>query len=305
MVGASLRGLYLNKTDGYHTLPFKCISIYGLETELRNTVCSWVHPVDYYITQLHSLGFTTLRIPLSMQYIIENNFQVLDQIFYTALFYKMQVIVDFHRVGSNHQEASPDVGINEHDVIRSRDEFKNLVLVVLSRYKDNHSLVGLNSWNEYTGTDMRYKQEWDQGIFDLVERSFPNRYIYFTTGLVWGGILQGYTLEYLPYANRIFYSTHKYHFSGSGDRQDWEASFGNAFPAEKIVVGEWGFRDPEDMDFGNRFSDYLLEKGIKNQCFWTISHSGDTGKITVENSSLGTAVGLNNKHVFHYRRVMV
>lgn len=33
------------------------------------------------------------------------------------------------------------------------------------------------------------------------------------------------------------------------------------------------------MDFGREFVSYLLKKGIKNQEFWTIAHSGDTGGL--------------------------
>jgi hypothetical protein len=135
----------------------------------------------------------------------------------------------------------------------------------------------LNS--EYTGTDVHYKEEWDTFIFNKIENAFPGRFILATTGLLWGGLLVGLSLENLPYANRIMYSTHKYHFSSPATREGWDASFGNVFPPEKLIVGEWGFRDPEDMWFGRDFARYLLDKKIKNQFFWTVAHSGDTGGL--------------------------
>lgn len=89
----------------------------------------------------------------------------------------------------------------------------------------------------------------------------------------------GINLEHLPYSNRIIYSVHKYHFSAPANPAGWDASFGSLFPPEKLIVGEWGFRNPEDMWFGRDFSNYLISKKIKNQIFWTVAHSGDTGGL--------------------------
>lgn len=100
-----------------------------------------------------------------------------------------------------------------------------------------------------------------------------------TTGLLWGGLLVGLNIEDLPFSNRIMYSTHKYHFSNPATVAGWDASFGSVFPPQKLMVGEWGFRNPEDMWFGREFSKYLLNKKILNQFFWTIAHSGDTGGL--------------------------
>lgn len=259
--------------------PFKCISIYGLETNLRNTVCSWKHPAAYYIEQVKKLGFDTLRIPISIQYITESNYDVLDGIFHSAEEHQMHIILDFHRVGNNRQEETWDKGIDENSFVSNEDEMLNFMLTVVSRYSDSPALLGMNSWNEYTGRDVNYKKKWDIRVFNQIENSYPNRFLYFAVGLFWGNTLSGYSLEDLPYKDRIIYGVHKYHFSGTGDRSDWESSFGTLYPPEKIMIGEYGFRDPEDMWWGKAFVSYLQEKKIKNHCFWTIAHSGDTGGL--------------------------
>lgn len=263
--------------------PLRCISIYGLETNLRNTVCSWAHPAEYYIEKLHEMGFNTLRIPFSAQYLVERNYDVLDRIIHKAEELHMQIVLDLHRIGNSYQEPDPDKGISESTSISHRDGLMNWMATILTRYFQSPAVIGINSWNEYTGMSSKYKHDWDKYVFDMVESMFPGRFLYFATGLLWSGILSGFSLEDLPYRDRIIYSVHKYHFSGTGDRADWEGSFGNAFPPHKMVVGEWGFRDPEDVWWGENFANYLAEKKIHNNCFWTIAHSGDTGGLWWDN----------------------
>lgn len=132
---------------------------------------------------------------------------------------------------------------------------------------------------QYTGRDIEYKKKWDIKVFTAIEEAYPKKFIYFPTGLFWGNTLSGYSLENLPFSDRVIYSIHKYHFSGTGDRADWDSSFGSIYPGSKLIIGEYGFRDPEDMEWGKSFVSYLQEKGVKNHCFWTIAHSGDTGGL--------------------------
>lgn len=273
------RRLQLNQTHTITPANFKGISIYGLETNLKNTVCSWKHPAEYYLGECKRLGMNTFRVPISIQYLVEENYQILDNIVRYCDEEELQVIIDFHRVSNDYQQPNPDQGIKEFNGVATRDEMVNQMIKILQRYVNNASVVCINSWNEYTGLDANYKRDWDRFVYDRVEASFPGRFIYASTGLNWAGVLTGLSEEDFPYADRIIYGVHKYHFSGSGHEDDWEASFGNAFPPEKINIGEWGFRDPEDMEFGREFAAYLLKKGIKNQEFWTIAHSGDTGGL--------------------------
>jgi hypothetical protein len=95
---------------------------------------------------------------------------------------------------------------------------------------------------EYTGTDINYKREWDIFFFNRIEEAFPGRFLLIATGLLWGGILAGYSLEDQPWASRVIYSTHVYHFSGFANTTYWDWSFGNTYPPEKLLIEEWGFR---------------------------------------------------------------
>jgi len=91
----------------------KGISIYGLETNLRNTVCSWVKPSTYYLEELKKMGFNTIRIPLSVQYMVENDYHILDEMVKYMDDNDMQWVLDIHRVGNDYQQANWDVGIKE------------------------------------------------------------------------------------------------------------------------------------------------------------------------------------------------
>jgi hypothetical protein len=269
----------MTEADPYQYKPYACLSVYGLETPLKNTVCSWQHPAGYYIEKAHQLGFNTIRIPLSIQYIVENDLKVLNEMVASCQKFDVRFFLDFHRVNNARQQESWDVGIRESTLVHSRQEVREAMMSVVKKFEKVPQFVGMNSWNEYAGTNVTFKTEWDQYIFDEVERLFPARFTYFPTGVLWGGDLAGYSLENLPYAKRIIYSVHKYHFSGTGTREDWERSFGTRYPPFKLFVEEYGFRDPEDLDWGEGFVDYLVEKDIRNHCFWTVAHSGDTGGL--------------------------
>lgn len=257
----------------------RCISFYGLETNLRNIVCSWKHNPAFYLEKCKESGFNTIRVPVSLQYIVESNFDVLDSLFEECAKRNMSVLLDFHRVSNNRQEESWDQGIKEYSPVHSRHEFLNGVISIVGRYARYPQLVGLNSWNEYVGTNIQYKKEWDRFIFDEVEASFPGRFWYFPSGMYWANTLEGYSLEDAPYAGRIIYTVHKYHFSGTGDYADWDRTFGKLYPPEKLMIGEFGFRDPEDMAWGGSFVSYIKNRNISHFCFWTIAHSADTGGL--------------------------
>lgn len=259
--------------------PLTCFSLYGLETPLRNTVCSWKHPGSYYIAKAKEVGFDTVRIPVSVEYIVEGDYKVLDSLFNSCQELDVRAILDFHRVTSNRQEESWDQGIKESSKVHSREDFIAAVLWILERYKEVSQLIGTNSWNEYTGTNSTFKKEWDTLVFGKIEEAFPGRFLYFATGLMWGNTLANYTLEDLPYAERIIYEIHKYPFSGTADREDWEKTFGTLQRPTKLMIGEYGFRFPEEAKWGREFVAYLQEKKIQNHCFWTVAHSGDTGGL--------------------------
>jgi aryl-phospho-beta-D-glucosidase BglC (GH1 family) len=67
---------------------------------------------------------------------------------------------------------------------------------------------------------------------------------------------------------------------------DWDALFGQFYPAHPVVVGEWGGKygtgtgGPMDVTWQNTFVEYLKAKGISDSFFWCYTpNSGDTGGI--------------------------
>jgi hypothetical protein len=257
----------------------KAISIYGCETELSNFVCSWVNPVDVYITKLKEMGFNTLRFPFSYQYVINGNWNTLDNGMNHAYYNNMSVILDYHRTWNTHQSFDPFENI-------SREQFFNAWITIVSRYINYDNFVSINAYNEYQGQDIDFVRTYHQELFDRIESLFPNRFNYYVTGTSWAGNLSGMSLEHLPYHDRIFYSVHKYSFSGTADERDWEYSFGNVgLPIEKLIVGEWGWMEdkPEQVEWAKRFIAYLKKKGIRDTCYWTVSHSHDTGNLYYDN----------------------
>lgn len=248
----------------------KGINIYGLETEGRNFVCSWVHPVEYYVDEVHRLGFNSLRIPFAYQWVQEGDFSKMDDMFRAVQQYPdMTVLLDFHRIWNTRQSFNPTDGI-------SLDQFKDAWVRVLERYEVIPNLVAIDIFNEYQGGDAGY---WNWILHDVVqhiENRFPGRFHYHVGGLNWGGNLIGISLEDLPFRDRIQYTIHRYHFSGG----DWNSAFGN-MPANRIHVGEFGWKTENwnEKEWAWKFIDFLKGKGIRNTYFWTVAHSGDTGGL--------------------------
>ena len=253
---------------------YKCISFYGIETEMRNYVCSWYKPIEYYIPKLKGLGFNTIRIPFSYQYIQEGNFQNLDRGIVETYKHNMSVILDYHRIWNNKQGESPlSDGLNIDQWIESW-------LVVLRRYKEFSNVFGMNVWNEYQKSDINFIRWYSETLLTRVEKEMPNRMVYFVTGTNWGNDLRNMSMEHLPFKDRIFYSTHKYPWSNTRDERDWEETFGSVegIPTNKLIVGEFGWTD-KDEEWAVRFFKYLKKKGIRDSCFWSHSNSHDTGNL--------------------------
>jgi len=259
----------------------KGISIYGLETPLKDFTCSWVHPVEFYISKAKELGFNNLRLPFSIQYIQEGNLEKLDQFVETACAHDMTVILDCHRVVSDFQGPDPF-----HALGMNVDKFVDMWKSVLGRYVDKKNVIGHNIYNEYQGTDVEFLKDYSRKVINAVELEFGSRYNHYVTGTVWSGNLAGVSLEDMPCHDRIFYSCHKYPFSGTADEKDWLASFANVgLPTEKVIIGEFGWKGEvqSERDWAVRFIDFLRQKNITNTIYWTIANSHDTGNLYEDN----------------------
>lgn len=240
------------------------VSIYGLETELRNTVCSWVAPAADYIHNLALLGFNSIRIPLSMQYIKEDNFSVLVKMIEAAQEHNMSVVLDIHRIGTTAQEFSP-CAMDLTDYINQYNH-------MLTHVVGYPNVKYLNAWNEFQGVDFIQLSSYTSAIFTALEQQYPGRFVFFSTGVRWGGVIKELDFSYLRFSDRIFYSIHKYIFSGASNLDDWTKSVGNH---TNFVVGEWGFKYPQEQEWAKSFLPFLFEYS-QGWYFWTIAHSIDT-----------------------------
>lgn len=257
----------------------KGINFYGLETPSKDFVCGWKHRPSYYLKELDNLGFNSIRLPFSLEYVREGNFQKMDEFFDAiSLYPNMTVVLDMHRVFSSHQGPTPT-----EDWI-SLQMFLDGWVNIIKRYENNTQLLGIDVFNEYQGTDSNYWNDMLHQIVKHLEQTFPERFEYFVGGTRWGGDIHDINLEDLPFKNRIHYTIHKYIFSGSGynREEDWNWSFGNFKDVPgKVSVGEWGFKSQEwdQKEWARQFISYLKKNNITDTYFWTIAHSGDTGGL--------------------------
>ena len=239
----------------------------SLETPLRDFTCSWKNPASFYINQLADLGFNSIRLPFSKQYVDEKNFTRMDSFIQIASLRNMTILLDFHRVNSDFQSANPFDDL-------SLTEFTDAWITVLNRYVDNIHVYAVGLFNEFqSGEDKgKYWSEMMRQTIEKIELSQPvNRWIYFVGGTEWSGNLFSIDLENQIYSDRVRYEIHLYHFSGLGTREAWDHSFGNY--TNKVVVGEWSISNTE---WDDRFINYLIERNIRNTYYWSVSQSHDT-----------------------------
>jgi len=255
-------------------------SFYGLETSRKDFDCSWQHPMPYYVDLLQENGFNHYRIPVSMEYIQEGNFQKLDEFTeYIQKYPGTNFTIDMHRIFASHQ------GVDIFEAGTTLTQFVDAWLTIISRYKDHPQFYGIDVFNEYQLDDYVFWSSTMASVILKIEDAVPNRLHYFVGGWKWGGSLYGINLEYLPFSDRIWYTIHKYIFSiphGDTDyEKDWETSFYEPI-RHKIVVGEWGFKMevPEQVEWAKRFITWLKNNNIRNSFFWVAAgNSGDTNAL--------------------------
>ena len=145
----------------------------GLETNNRALDCFWEHLPSYYIPVLHHIGFNSLRIPFSVQYVNEGDFHILDEIFQLAKEYDMTILLDLHRGWNSHQGDISEI---------TKEEHINMWIKMLDRYKEEHHLTSVGIWNEYQGEDFTFWNEYLKDVIASLEQHYPNRFIYYASG---------------------------------------------------------------------------------------------------------------------------
>lgn len=252
-------------------------NFYGCETPLRDFTCSWRHPVEYYISKLQELGFNSIRLPFSKQYVDEGDFSKIDNFINIASQRNMTILLDLHRINSNYQSANPFNDI-------SMTTFVSTWITMGKRYSNNEHVYGLGLFNEFQGTNEEggYWSEMLSQAINLIETEIPNRYIYVCGGTQWGGNLHNINVDNLVQVDksRIRYEIHKYVFSGdrTNYEADWDFSCGNF--TDRVIVGEWALSLKSDESWwAGKFINYLIQHNITNTYYWTLSNSGDTLNI--------------------------
>lgn len=257
------------------------LNIFGLETEHGSLMCDWAHTYEWLLRKVSSLGFNTVRLPFSHDYLHTTDLKGMDDFFEAVLHTDLSVVLDFHRIYNTHQSPKP------YDDTHPFSQFVDDWLFVLDRYHNNSHLVGVDVFNEYQPKDF---EEWNRlarEVVETVESHFPYRFFYMVGCCNWGGDCRFVDLSDLPYQNRIYYTIHKYCWSDTNNLQEsWDGSFGQFVgDGRKMVVGEFGFKSdlPNQVDWFKHFTAYLKSRNITNSFFWCLSpNSGDTGGILLD-----------------------
>jgi aryl-phospho-beta-D-glucosidase BglC (GH1 family) len=253
----------------------KGINIYGFETEHSSLACDWVSSYDEILENVQNLGFNTVRLPFSHDYIHNTNMSSMDSFFDAILKTQLDVVLDFHRLVNYQQSAKP------YDDQHSFQQFLDDWVFIADRYQYNSHLIALDLFNEWQGNDC---QEWNQlatEVINVLESKFPYRFSYMVGCPSWGSDCSDVSIT-LPYQDRIFYSIHRYIWHGSNDHDSWDHHFGNiGIDGNKMIVGEYGWKSdlPNQVVWAREFLDYLKSRNIRNSFFWCYGVSGDTGGI--------------------------
>jgi endoglucanase len=246
--------------------------MYGLETEHSSLACDWISTYDEMLLNVQKLGFNTIRLPFSHDYLHNTKMETMDSFFEAILKTKLDVVLDFHRIVNYQQSAKP------YDDQHPLSVFIDDWLFVLDRYKENSHLIGVDIFNEYQSND---ENEWNQlatQIINEIEIKFPYRFFYMVGCVNWGSHCHGVYVN-LPYQDRIFFTIHRYVWHGENSYENWDSTFG--YQGNKMIVGEFGAKSdlPNQMVWFKDFLDYLKSRNITNSFFWTYGISGDTGGI--------------------------
>lgn len=258
----------------------RCISTYGLETELAfdcGLSCCWVKPNDYYIQKVKDLGFNCIRLPFSAEYINRGNLSLMDGVINKAEELGLEVVLDYHRTWSGHQGDWGETNFQD---------FINVWHRVLYQYYDKPNVGWVDLFNEYqqpnTPENVAFWNDLMSRSILVLENLFPGRFRYFVGGTNWGGNLHGIKVDVGEELDkRVYYTIHKYQWSISGSDylHDYEQSFGG-YSGDKLFIGEFGWiqSNEQQREWGKMFLDYLKDKkGVRKTALWCLSfYSSDT-----------------------------
>ena len=248
---------------------------FGFETEYANLMCTWNGDIAKHIDMIEALDFNYIRLPFSLDFIVDADWVHMDEFFDLAEEKDLKVLLDFHRLENTHQSPVP------YNDKYSFEDFLQGWITILDRYETYSTLEAVDIFNEYQGDNYVEWNSLARQIVSFIENAFPERFRYYVGGVSWGGNLHDMDLSDLPFFDRVTYTIHKYWFSDSAPYDDkWNYSI-----KKPVMTGEFGYmsNEPHQVDFAYKFVDYLIKNNIRDTFFWTWSYnSGDTGGILKE-----------------------
>lgn len=236
------------------------INWFGFETENANLMCLWKNPLEWHLDTMKNLGFDSIRLPFSLDYIKSNNWYAMDEFFDKSE--DFDIILDFHRLENYKQSEKP---------FNNKYNFEDFLIgwqTILDRYEHYDHLVGIDIFNEYQSNNI---DEWEDlaiQTVDFIREQYGERFDIIVNGYSWGSCLRDFEID----RENITYSIHLYPFH----IHDWENCLNDK---ENLNIGEFGFLDNQ-IGWGYTFIDWLKKKNITDAFFWTWSpNSHDTGGI--------------------------
>jgi endoglucanase len=291
-------------------IDIKGVSWFGYETNFRLMHGLWKHDVKFFIDILKSNEFNAIRLPLSIDLmkhhfydiVTENadpqlrgktNQEVFDYLFDICKKNGIMILLDVHTLDV--QDIS-ELWYNDRF---SEEDVHQALNVLVARYKDYPNFLGIDLKNEPHGRTTwcsgDYNTDFRLATIRFIERlnnNFPGYpFLYFVNGIDWsynfnnvrGDCIVPISQERIVYSPHIYGPTIKRDLNMNYLRETWDHIFGFLVDDQRNVsVGEWGsfYRTDEDKKFLNTFADYMIEKKIRDNFYWSLNpNSGDTGGL--------------------------
>ena len=296
--------------------PYKVYGInwFGMETGTRAPHGLWTgRSLGSFLDQIKSLGFNTIRLPLSPETIYggypvdpyasgyaSTGRQMLNVVLSEARARGLNVLLDLHRIDPNNDNLPGTWAVNGY----SRADWVN-VLRELARISTNHgNVIGIDLLNEPHALTWSTWQSAAREAGAAVNAINPNVLIFVEGvgnasanggyGANWGGNLyEAGALSGIP-ANKLVYSPHAYgpsvaaqsYFNAGNFPANmpaiWDTHFGRlAQNGYAMVPGEFGgTMGGKDATWQYAFADYIVARNMAGYFYWCLNpNSGDTGGV--------------------------
>jgi len=239
----------------------------------------------YYYKKAASWGSNVVRLPITPSQWLsrtdQERWDLLEQSVQWAADYGMQVIIDWHSIGSlvtGHFEGG--------DGVSTQAQFNDFWTGVANRYKNDPRVIMYEIFNEpvhsdtgwiSTESDWIAQRNWANNVVSMI-RNIDTVTPIGVAGMNWAGDLQ-YIGTHPVSGSGIVYIVHPYSFVGS-----YDSNFGYLTANYPVFATEIGFdNDPNSIYRENRYSGptryregidaYIRAKGIH----WTAWHFGTYG----------------------------